>query len=361
MEAISWGGSEELWSQAAMLFRNKNATVHVNVRKWNTESNIIKRLESVGCKVTRRNATGLVAKAVRNIVGNGFYGWLKTVGNSPVIISQGNNFDGVHWANACERYRKPYILISHAASEFMWPADDEIKLARRAYRNSGMSFFVSERNLELTSCQLGVSLEHAKVLRNPFKVKYDLDLAWPSDCQTLSLACVGRLDPKTKGQDLLLQVFSKDKWRKRNISLTMYGSGPNEITLQELARKWGLKNVSFGGFSENIEKLWQAHHALVLPSRMEGLPIAIVEAMLCRRPCLVTDVAGNAELIQDNITGFVASAPTLVALDEALERLWLRREELQSIGVRAGDCVRQQVPQNPVEQFVDQVADICQE
>ena len=56
--------------------------------------------------------------------------------------------------------------------------------------------------------------------------------------------------------------------------------------------------------------IWAEHHALVLPSRFEGMPLVVVEAMLCGRPCIVTDVGGNAELIRDGINGFLAKAPT---------------------------------------------------
>ena len=57
----------------------------------------------------------------------------------------------------------------------------------------------------------------------------------------------------------------------------------------------------------------------MLPSRFEGLPLALVEAMLCPRPAVVTNVAGNTEVIEDGETGFVAAAPTAGHLDEAME------------------------------------------
>ena len=64
---------------------------------------------------------------------------------------------------------------------------------------------------------------------------------------------------------------------------------------------------------------------LVMPSRFEGLPLAIVEAMLCARPVVATDVAGHAEVVEDGVTGFLADAPTVGAIAAALERCWVRR------------------------------------
>ena len=144
------------------------------------------------------------------------------------------------------------------------------------------------------------------MIRNPYKVSYDASPSWP-DGDELKLACVARLEMGPKGQDLLLEVLSAEKWRRRPVRVTIWGKGPNEGVLRRMADSYELKNVAFGGFVADIEQVWAGHHALILPSRMEGLPLAVVEAMLCGRACIVTNVAGNAELIEDNVTGFVGA------------------------------------------------------
>ncbi|WP_423787774.1 glycosyltransferase, partial [Klebsiella pneumoniae] len=83
--------------------------------------------------------------------------------------------------------------------------------------------------------------------------------------------------------------------------------------------------VKFAGFVTSVENIWAANHALILPSRYEGMPLAMVEAMLCARPVVATDVAGHAEIIDDAINGFLADAPTVGSLGKALDRLWARR------------------------------------
>jgi glycosyltransferase involved in cell wall biosynthesis len=77
--------------------------------------------------------------------------------------------------------------------------------------------------------------------------------------------------------------------------------------------------------------------------------------MLCGRPCIVTDVAGNAELMEDNVSGFVAAAPRTKYLDEALERAWSRRSEWRAIGAAAAKSVRELVPPDPISTFADLV------
>ena len=122
-------------------------------------------------------------------------------------------------------------------------------------------------------------------------------------------------------------------------------------SLPALANMLGLCRVDFRGFTDDVERVWAEHHALVLPSRHEGMPLAVVEAMLCGRVCIVTDVAGNTEFIEDGVTGFVAPAPTAPLVREVLERAWDRRGEWRQIGAAAARAVRERVPPDPVGCF----------
>jgi glycosyltransferase involved in cell wall biosynthesis len=112
-----------------------------------------------------------------------------------------------------------------------------------------------------------------------------------------------------------------------------------------------LTSVELVGFVDDIEQLWSCYHALVLPSRFEGMPLALVEAMLCGRPCIVTDVGGNPELVRDGVNGFLAKAPTVEFLDEAMNRAWENRHRLREMGQRAAIDVRQWVSPDPTEDF----------
>ena len=102
--------------------------------------------------------------------------------------------------------------------------------------------------------------------------------------------------------------------------------------LERLARKLGLsERVVFAGFAA-VEEIWAANHVLVMASRYEGLPLAMVEAMLCARPVVATDMAGHAEIIEDGLTGFLADAPTVGSMATALEPVWARRTEAEEVG-----------------------------
>ena len=165
------------------------------------------------------------------------------------------------------------------------------------------------------------------------------------------MACVARLDGVTKGHDLLLQALSLPHWRERNVRVSLVGKGLNERVLRSLADTLRLTSVEFLGQQDNIEEVWSKHHALVLPSRFEGMPLVVVEAMLCGRVCIATDVGGNRELIRDGINGFLVKAATTELLDEAMNRAWNCRARLREMGETARTDARAWVSADPGEDF----------
>ena len=127
-------------------------------------------------------------------------------------------------------------------------------------------------------------------------------------------------------------------------------------TIEQMVRRLGLGDrVKIVGFVSPVEKIWADNHVLVMPSRYEGLPLALVEAMLCGRPAVATDVAGHSEVLQDGVTGFLADAPTPRSMNKALERLWSRRAELESMGKAAAASIRRHVPADPGRAFAEKI------
>jgi len=76
--------------------------------------------------------------------------------------------------------------------------------------------------------------------------------------------------------------------------------------------------------------------------------------MLCGRSVVATDVAG-AEVVEDGITGFLAEAPSVRCVGNALERFWGRKEKAKEIGAAAAERIRQLVPPDPARVFADKI------
>jgi glycosyltransferase involved in cell wall biosynthesis len=118
-----------------------------------------------------------------------------------------------------------------------------------------------------------------------------------------------------------------------------------------------VENVEFCGQSNDVSKIWAENHGLVLPSRYEGLPLVIVEAMFCGRMVITTDIAGNTEYLSEGISGFIAQAPTWELLDEAMEIAWARRSRWREMGVNARQHALAELPADPIGVFAQKLVE----
>ena len=366
---IAWGGSEELWSSAAIALARDGHDV--SVFKGNVDESVpaIRRLREAGCTVTDMSWFPLMRGRLRNAFAQSSFpllvaqrtmrmrALLRFARPDLVVISQGGNLDGLVFARLCRGLRLPYVLISQKATDMYWPNDRSIASRRAAFSDALACYFVSQHNLRLTEEQIGAALPRAEVVRNPFLVPWTRRTDWPDESRGFRLACVGRMYPPEKGQDILLRVLARDRWRARPLHVTFFGEGEFRKGMEQMAAYLQLTSVTFGGFTRDVAAIWDDHHALVLASRCEGLPLVLVEAMLSGRVPVVTDVAGAREVVRDDATGFLAHAATEDALDEALERAWMRRGEWRTIGQAAGEAIRALVPEAPARVFAAKLVD----
>ena len=296
---------------------------------------------------TGRNRRIWNALSLRN---RRIFGQLKRFNPDLVVISQGHNAGGFEWARFCRESGIPYVIIVQCNSEIWW-FGELIGEAVASYSAARSVFCVSHSNLDLLRLQLGEPLLNAEVARNPYKVSTEPPPAWPDESGGWRLACVARINPAAKGQDLLLQTLALPQWRDRPVELNLFGSGSDELPLRRMAGLLKLNNVNFRGRVADIRAVWEQNHLLVLPSRYEGLPLALVEAMWCGRPAVVTDVGGNTELCCDGETGFVAPAATLSSFSQTLQRAWERRSEWPVLGRAARIVAESQIPTDPIALF----------
>jgi glycosyltransferase involved in cell wall biosynthesis len=366
MAGSPWGGSEELWSQTATRLQETGHEVMASVEYWPQLSPRIPALAEKGIKLcVRRPPRNSVKEKAWNKVKqifkteNEYFRWLRNQNPDLVVLSQGGISDGFGWLKFCREASLPFVVISQCNAEMLWPADSVATEMSDSFSAARKLFFVSRANLELLERQLGRILPNAVIVRNPFNVSPDKPVDWPADNGVWRLACVARLDPSAKGQDLLFQVLAQPCWRDRAIEVNIYGAGPYEQGLRRLAEYLQLNSIHFHGHINDVTAIWTQNHLLVLPSRSEGLPLALVEAMWCGRPAIVTDIAGNGELSIDRETGFVAPAPTVGMLAQAMEAAWEARKEWHRMGRAARSRVEQIIPKDPVADFYKQLITIA--
>lgn len=108
---------------------------------------------------------------------------------------------------------------------------------------------------------------------------------------------VGRLDPQ---KDLLGLLATAKSWLDRlgEYDLMLVGDGPQRPALEAKVRQMGLEErVHFTGWRDDVASVLRASRLLVLPSRWEGMPNVVLEAMAARLPVVATDVEGVRELL----------------------------------------------------------------
>jgi glycosyltransferase involved in cell wall biosynthesis len=354
-----FGGSEELWTRTADLLAKQGVAVAASFQGWTTPlDRRISDLSRVGVDLRPRPAKpSLLGLARRYMTGKAqvTVDIEQSLGNftpSLVVISDGGAFPPIDLVEMCVARGWPFAIVGHGNFGY-WPPDELAARYRRAFSLARQCFFVSEANRALAEKQLGHEYDNAEIVRNPLTIAIESPIPWPpvTSAQELNMACVGRLSPGTKGQDILLQVLAAPNWAGRSWRLTFCGNGSNRDLLVRLVKRLKLDDrVSFAGHVA-VEKIWCDHHLLVMPSRHEGMPLAIVEAMFSGRPVVATNVGGIAELVKDGLTGFLAEAAVEECLSRALERVWVQRERLQEMGNLAATSIREFIPDDPIGIF----------
>jgi glycosyltransferase involved in cell wall biosynthesis len=356
-----WGGSEKLWTYTAKhLLTENEVKIGVIIKKWDAVNPVLKGLLDASEVFHYPCPRSLFQRALTRVYyrlyppSHGeqiFLNALKKVKPDLTVISQGANWDGLDWMELCIKHNVPFVTVSQAATEERWPNDSDAERLAVSYSKARRNYFVSKDNLRLTELQIGARLPCSSVIANPFDVPYDAPLEFPSVEPKYRMACVARFEFRAKGQDVLLEALSDPKWKGRNVAVGLYGGGLGQQHAEKLIKFFGLQEtVRIMGFQSPVE-IWKTNHALVLPSRYEGLPLALVEAMICGRFGIVTNVSGNAEVIENGVNGFIAEAPRAVYLDNALERAWARRSEWEGLGQKARDFIKAKVAPDPVADF----------
>jgi glycosyltransferase involved in cell wall biosynthesis len=149
---------------------------------------------------------------------------------------------------------------------------------------------------------------------------------------------IGRLS-REKGFDLLICAAAE---ARRPFRLILLGEGPGGKGLRELAGRLGVADrVEFPGFQGNPYAWLRAAAAFVLPSRYEGFPNSLLEAMALGVPCVATRCpTGPEEIVTDDVDGLLVPVEDPGALAAAIDRLLGDPELRERLGRAARERVR---------------------
>ncbi len=201
---------------------------------------------------------------------------------------------------AAHRAGVPHVLsgIRVAERQSGW----HLRMARWSDRWVDKHVCVSQSVREFSAADGGLPAHKLLVIPNGVDLtKFSSDGAAPLDLHIPQgrrlIACVGRLESQ-KNLPWLFERLPAIFAAHGDYDLLLVGEGPQRATLQQLAARLGIVDrVLFAGYRDDVPAILAASDVLVLPSRWEGMPNVVLEAMAAAKPVVATDVEGVSELL----------------------------------------------------------------
>lgn len=162
----------------------------------------------------------------------------------------------------------------------------------------------------------------------------------------LNIVNVARITYYKKGQDILVRALKlcKDKGIRFHcniIGVTFEHDKESYDYLQSLIRELGLESdVSFLLDRTDVPELLKQADLFLLPSRYEGMPIVMLEAMAAGLPVIASDISGSNDIIQHNFNGLLFENENYIELSEKIMHLYTNRTEMNAIRQNAFDHLK---------------------
>jgi glycosyltransferase involved in cell wall biosynthesis len=265
--------------------------------------------------------------------------WLRTERVDVFHCHAGIAWEGLYATQAARRAgvpsivrteHLPYLITDRHQVEHHAAAVADLDLlicvseaARRSYLRAG----VPERKLCVV--RNGVAPRPAGA-RHP-NIRESLRL--PSGARVV--LTIGRFTEQ-KNHKCLLDAVPSVLARVPSTYFMWAGTGPLEDELRRLVLERGLENnVRFLGRRTDVPDLMQAADLFVLPSKFEGLPLVVLEAMAAGLPVVGTDVCGTGEAVRDGVTGRLVAPEDAAALSAAISAVLLDSRQASRMGAAA--------------------------
>lgn len=172
--------------------------------------------------------------------------------------------------------------------------------------------------------------------------------------ETMTVGSIGRLDAM-KAHEILLKAVAQVE----NTNVVILGEGAERSNLEQLAIDLGIQDrVQLLGWVDDPRSYLSQFDVVALPSRSEGFPLAMVEAMLAARPIIATRVGSMPEAVIDGVTGWLIEKNDVDGLAKAL----IRSRDDVDLRLQMGQQARQMALANfTVEAMTKQYEQLWQE
>ena len=151
---------------------------------------------------------------------------------------------------------------------------------------------------------------------------------------------VGRLCYQ-KDLQILIDAWAIVNRKYDSWQLDIWGDGVDREVLENKIEDLGLQDVvNLKGISHNIGEEYPNYSLFVLPSRYEGFPLVLVEAMQFGMPCIGFNIPGNDAIIEDGRNGHIVKERTPEALAEKITDTIYNSDKMKEMSVNAVESVQ---------------------
>jgi glycosyltransferase involved in cell wall biosynthesis len=160
------------------------------------------------------------------------------------------------------------------------------------------------------------------VMPNPCSFPISEEVERPREKTVIAIGKLNRYHHK--GFDNLIEIMSKVLPEKKDWHLKIVGDGENGLKyLKELVKNKGIEDqVEFAGFRKDVKSLLEKSSIFILPSRYEGLPMVLLEAMSQGTTCIAYDcITGPSEIIDNRQNGLLIANQDKQQMSEGLYEL----------------------------------------
>ena len=229
----------------------------------------------------------------------------------PLII---HTFHGHVFHSYFSRWQtRMFILVERFLATFT----DRIITVSEKQRREILSYGIGNPNKVIT-VPLGLELKPAlncERYTGTFRKQFQI----PEECSTVGI--VARLVP-IKGHTYFLNAARKVIEEIPHVRFLIVGDGEEKDDLIRHAEELGISDrVRFCGFQRLLGDVYSDLDIVVLSSLNEGLPVALIEAMVAGKPIVTTNVGGVPDLVGSNQAAQLVPAKDPVAMGEAIIRV----------------------------------------
>lgn len=124
-----------------------------------------------------------------------------------------------------------------------------------------------------------------------------------------------------KGPDVFVEVARMCRECK-NLRFVMTGAGPmTELIMKKIQELSMGARFEFAGLVDDVDQYLALYDVLVLPSRFDGRPLVVMEALACGVPVIASDVGGLADLVSDGVNGYLVPPADATTIADRIVRL----------------------------------------